>query len=103
MVTETDIAVVEAVLGSDLYRQCLRLREAVEWCGGPFIDCGRWFDVADTVENYGTGEVTSYSLHPPKGITAASYRRLARLLGTEKVSFESHVRQFREDNADGHY
>ena len=29
MVSETDIAVVEAVLGSDLYRQCLRLREAV--------------------------------------------------------------------------
>jgi predicted GNAT family N-acyltransferase len=29
VVSETDIAVVEAVLGSDLYRQCLRLREAV--------------------------------------------------------------------------
>jgi hypothetical protein len=29
VVTETDIAVMEAVLGSDLYRQCLRLREAV--------------------------------------------------------------------------
>ena len=29
MVTETDTAVVEAVLGSDLYRRCLRLREAV--------------------------------------------------------------------------
>jgi predicted GNAT family N-acyltransferase len=29
LVTETDIAVVEAVLGSDLYRRCLRLREAV--------------------------------------------------------------------------
>jgi len=29
LVTETDIAVVEAVLGSDLYRQCLCLRETV--------------------------------------------------------------------------
>jgi predicted GNAT family N-acyltransferase len=29
VVSETDIAVVEAVLGSDLYRQCPRLREAV--------------------------------------------------------------------------
>jgi predicted GNAT family N-acyltransferase len=29
LVSETDIAVVEAVLGSDLYRKCVRLREAV--------------------------------------------------------------------------
>jgi hypothetical protein len=29
LVRETDIAIVEAVLGSDLYRQCVRLREAV--------------------------------------------------------------------------
>jgi predicted GNAT family N-acyltransferase len=29
LVSETDIAVVEVVLGSDLYRQCLCLREAV--------------------------------------------------------------------------
>src|SRR5262249_40904408 len=27
--SETDIAIIEAVLGSDLYRQCVRLREAV--------------------------------------------------------------------------
>jgi hypothetical protein len=81
----------------------LRLREAAEWCGGPFIDCGSWFDVADVREDYRTGEVTSYSLHPPKGITPSSYRRLARLLGTEKAPFESRVRQFMEDNADGHY
>jgi len=81
----------------------LRLREAAEWCGGPFINCGSWFDVADAVENYRTGEVTSYSLHPPKDITPSSYRRLARLLGTERVPFESRVRQFKEDNADSHY
>ena len=29
MVHEPDIAVIEAVIGSDLYRQALRLREAV--------------------------------------------------------------------------
>ena len=29
MESETDIAIIEAVLGSDLYRQCVRLREAV--------------------------------------------------------------------------
>jgi hypothetical protein len=43
-------------------------------------DCGRWFAEIDGDEDYKTGDVTFYSLHPPENITAASYRRLSKLL-----------------------
>lgn len=72
---------IETVLGQPDGAYEMSLREAVGICGGPFIDCGSWFDVADSTENYHTGESTSYALHPPKNVTKASYRRLARLLG----------------------
>jgi hypothetical protein len=94
---------IEVALGQPDGAYDMSLREAIDLCGGPFVDCGYWFDVADGQQDYRTGAVTSYSLHPPKDITPSSYRRLARLLGTEKVPFGSRVRQFREDNADGHY
>ena len=58
----------------------LTLREAVGMMGC-VEDCGRWFVETDGREDYKTGAVTTYSLHPPRNITESSYRRLARLLG----------------------
>lgn len=74
-----DVALREPASAHDI-----GLRAAVDLCGGPFIDCGRWFDVADPTPDYRTGSDTSYSLHPPRGITAASYARLARLLAATR-------------------
>jgi len=58
----------------------LTLREAIHLAGGPFEDSGRWFTTTDATEDYATGARTTYSIHPPHGISAASYSRLARLL-----------------------
>ena len=57
----------------------MTLREAVDLAGGGFEDSGRWFTCYPET-NYRTGERTSYSIHPPRNITPASYRRVARLL-----------------------
>lgn len=43
-------------------------------------DCGGSFATIDPDLNYRTGEDTSYTVHPPEGITPASYRRLKRIL-----------------------
>ena len=40
----------------------------------------RWFTINNGME-YETGEYESRSLHIPEGVTAASRRRIARLLG----------------------
>lgn len=56
------------------------LREALRECD-PTQDSGSWFDEVDGRTNYRTGAVETRSLHPPRSITKASYRRLARLLG----------------------
>lgn len=58
----------------------MSLRDAVQLAGGGFEDSGRWFTTVDTETNYRTGAETRYSIHPPRTITPASYRRLARLL-----------------------
>ena len=41
----------------------------------------RWFTAYTTNEDYHTGETENRSLHIPDGVTAASRRRIARLLG----------------------
>lgn len=43
-------------------------------------DSGCWFSTVDPERDYRTGAETYYSVHPPEGITPASYRRAARLL-----------------------
>jgi hypothetical protein len=43
-------------------------------------DCGAWWQETDGRIDYKTGAETRYSLHPPRNITAASYRRITRLL-----------------------
>lgn len=69
------------------------LKEAIGICGmyarsrgpiGGFEDSGSWFSTIDADTNYRTGEDTRYNLHPPDTITGASYRRLARVLGTRR-------------------
>ena len=56
------------------------LHEAVSEFGrGCFEDGGRGFYSSDSRENYRTGERTSFAVHPPDTITAASYGRLARI------------------------
>jgi hypothetical protein len=56
------------------------LREAISIAGGGLYDAGRWFASRDSEIDYGTGDETTYSIHPPTTITAASYRRVARLV-----------------------
>jgi hypothetical protein len=43
-------------------------------------DVGSWFSSYSPDINYRTGEDTSYSVHPPRTITRASYARLRRIL-----------------------
>jgi hypothetical protein len=69
--------------------ETLSLREALKAAGdrsysarygAGFEDGGRAFYTVDSDPNYRTGEQTTYAIHPPEGITAASYGRLARVL-----------------------
>lgn len=55
------------------------LRTALLHCT-PQWDCGTWFNQEAQIEDYSTDEHVSYSLHPPRNITPASYARLKRLL-----------------------
>lgn len=58
----------------------MTLREAMSLCS-PQEDAGLWFAEADGRADYRTGAEERRSLHPPRNITAASYARLAKLLG----------------------
>lgn len=73
-----------------IYEDGTNLREAIRACGfypharvpghGLFEDSGSWFSTIDADQNYRTGEETRYAIHPPRGITRASYGRLRRYL-----------------------
>ena len=57
------------------------LREVVSQFGrNGFEDGGSSFYLVDSEANYYTGEDKSYAVHPPDGITAASYARVRRIL-----------------------
>ena len=57
------------------------LREVVSEFGrGAFEDGGSWFYTVDPRVDYRTGEDTSFAVHPPRTITAASYARIKRML-----------------------
>ncbi len=57
------------------------LHELVSQFGrGTFEDSGTWFSSASADQDYRTGEDTSYAVHPPRNITAASYKRIRRIL-----------------------
>jgi hypothetical protein len=57
------------------------LRQVVSQFGrGSLEDSGSWFSTVDSDTNYRTGEETSYAVHPPRTITAASYERVRRIL-----------------------
>ncbi len=67
----------------------LTLREAIRAAGfrhysprygAGFEDGGSSFYTVDADQNYRTGEDTTYAIHPPRGITPSSYRRVARVL-----------------------
>jgi hypothetical protein len=68
---------LELVESADDY--AMDLRTALNKMSG-CEDCGTWFAEHDGRVDYRTGAETRYSLHPPKTITPASYRRVARLL-----------------------
>lgn len=59
---------------------CMSLREALDLCSGSLEDSGNWFSQIDCDIDYRTGDEERRSIHPPDRITAASYRRLKRLL-----------------------
>ena len=58
-------------------RQAIEMMSICEDVGGYFVEC-------DSRHNYQTGAETRYSLHfanGSKGVTPASYKRIARLVG----------------------
>jgi len=61
----------------------MTLREALELCC-PQEDCGSWFCEVDERIDYRSGEHETRALHPPRNITASSYKRLRRLFGLER-------------------
>lgn len=58
----------------------MTLREAMSLCS-PQEDAGLWLVEVDGRADYRTGAEERRMLHPPRNITAASYARLAKLLG----------------------
>jgi hypothetical protein len=56
------------------------LKQALCYCT-PAVDEGRWFGEVDPDIDYRTGEDEYRQLHPPAGITKASYNRVKRMLG----------------------
>jgi hypothetical protein len=64
-----------------VYEDDLLLRDVVRKYGrGTLVDSGRCFSTVDPERDYSSGSETYYSVHPPAGITPASYRRIARIL-----------------------
>lgn len=56
------------------------LHELVSRFGrGGFEDGGRSFYSADSETDYRSGDETRYAIHPPRNVTAASYKRLRRI------------------------
>jgi hypothetical protein len=61
--------------------QLMSLREAMQLCG-PAYDCGNWWaEHGGDRCDYRTGAVETRSIHPPRNITEASYKRITRVLG----------------------
>ena len=58
----------------------MSLREAIG-LAYPQEDSGSWWSEVDGRHDYRTGAEERRSIHPPANITAASYARVARLLG----------------------
>lgn len=58
----------------------MTLREALRLCSPQEDSGGGWFSEVDGRTDYRTGAEERRSLHPPRGISAASYDRLARLI-----------------------
>lgn len=74
----------ELELVDDVAAYGFTLAEAVRTMGH-VDDCGQWFaETGSDRCNYRTGAVTTYSLHPPRGVTPSSYRRIARALGAAR-------------------
>lgn len=68
---------IDLVKSADDY--AMTLRDALRHCS-PSEDCGTWLASDPETIDYRTGTDMATSLHPPRGITPASYRRLKRLL-----------------------
>lgn len=59
----------------------LTLREAMS-LASPNCDCGFWWtETSEDRCDYRTGAVETRSIHPPRNITEASYKRITRMLG----------------------
>jgi len=68
---------------SDDRPEPMTLREALDLMGC-CEDSGNWFTETDGRQNYSTGEVETRSLHCPRSISAASYDRVALMLGARR-------------------
>ena len=58
----------------------ITLREAMG-LASPNEDSGNWWTEHEHDTDYRTGAVENRSIHPPRNITPASYRRVSRILG----------------------
>jgi len=67
----------EAIAGTELFG--MSLREAMR-LAYPIEDSGHWW-TGEAEQDYRTGAYETRSIHPPEGITPASYARVTRLLG----------------------
>lgn len=61
----------------------MTLRDAIGLMSSCY-DSGHWFTEIDARADYASGECEIRSLHCPKNITKASYRRIGRLLGCKR-------------------
>lgn len=75
---------IEEALAADDSDLNMSLREASRHVSAAMEDCGTWFSEIDGRQDYASGAEERRSLHPPANITAASYGRLARLVGWRK-------------------
>ncbi len=72
---------VQAIIGAPTPGVEMTLRNALRFVC-PQEDCGRWLSEIDATGHFFDAEgERRNSLHPPENITAASYRRVKRLLG----------------------
>lgn len=74
---------VQAIIGAPTPGVEMTLRNALRFVY-PQEDCGRWLSEIDASGHFANPEgERRNSLHPPDNITAASYRRVKRLLGVK--------------------
>jgi len=72
---------IAAKIGRPTHGVAMTLREAFALIQSPMEDSGHWFTEIDERSSPVRGESETRAVHPPEGVSQASYGRLKRLLG----------------------